>query len=205
MFHVKQSEEYEKLIAYLNVHVIEEKYNNLVEYFDLLLNYNKTINLFSRKEPGVIIKHFLDALVGSFQLDFTDKIIDIGSGNGLPGLIIAIMYPKTRVKIYERKERKSVFLNIVKKKLNLNNVEIYNSNFQNPKHEGFSIIMKGVNPYDIKDVMMKYVRAGKVFYYSSGNMKSEIKKDYYVPVFNERHAIIQISENMLQDGKVWER
>lgn len=205
MFHVKQSDEFINFEKYLKMHVAEDKYNMLMEYFDLLLTYNKTINLFSRKNQGLVIKHFLDALIGSFKLDFVDKIVDIGSGNGLPGIVIAIMYPDTKIKIFERKERKSVFLKIVRNKLKLKNIEVYNESFDNNEFEDYSIIMKGVNPYDIKDIVKDYLDSGRVFYYSSGQMNSEIKRDYYIPVFNEKHAIIKITNDMLKDGGKWER
>ncbi len=205
MFHVKQSDEFEKFDAYLKLHVTEEKYEILMKYFDLLLSYNKTINLFSRKNQGLIIKHFLDALIGSFLLDFTDKIIDIGSGNGLPGIIIAIMYPDTQIKIFERKERKSVFLKLMKNKLGLKNVEVFNESFENVYLEDYSIIMKGVNPYDVQNIMETYLDEGNVYYYSSGNINSEFKRDYSIPIFNEKHAIIKINKEMFKDGAKWER
>ncbi len=205
MFHVKQSDEFIRFVHYLELHVAEEKREKLLQYFDLLITYNKTINLYSRKNEGIIIKHFLDALIGSYSLDFTDKLIDIGSGNGLPGIVVAIMYPNTNIKIYERKERKSVFLKLVKNKLKLDNIEVYNEDFNNNYYEDHCIIMKGVNPYDVQNIMEDYLENDSVFYYSSGEINSEFKRDYYIPIYNEKHAIILIKKEMFSDGAKWER
>lgn len=205
MFHVKQSDEYMRFVEYITTVTSEGQQKKLVQYFDMLIQYNKTINLFSRKNEGLIIKHFIDAVSGATALDFTNKIIDIGSGNGLPGIVIGIIFPETQIKIYERKERKSVFLNLVKNRLQIDNITIYNSSFDNEVFDGFDIIMKGVNPYDIKPFIQTYIEEGRVYYFSSGSMISDFKKEYYIPIFDEKHAIIRVDNQMLKDGEKWER
>jgi 16S rRNA (guanine527-N7)-methyltransferase len=98
-------------------------------FHDLLLEYNKSYNLISKStENNVWFRHILDS---AQILKFLDRrkasnIADFGSGAGFPGLIIAIQLNNTQfhVKLYEKSAVKREFLNKIKEKLGLENIEI---------------------------------------------------------------------------------
>ena len=107
--------------------------SNLEKYSELLLKWQKTINLVSPSTLEVSeIRHFKDSLQ---LLDFipvgTKSICDIGSGAGFPGLVIAIMRPDINVTLIEADARKCAFLQTVSRETNCKNVKIFNDRIEN--------------------------------------------------------------------------
>ena len=89
-----------------------------------LINYNKKYNLISKNtEKSVWNRHILDSaqIMKFFKNNYGANLADFGSGAGFPGIIIAILNknPEFHVKLYEKSPVKRDFLNIVKKKLNI--------------------------------------------------------------------------------------
>ncbi|WP_054696070.1 16S rRNA (guanine(527)-N(7))-methyltransferase RsmG [Syntrophomonas palmitatica] len=94
----------------------------------LLWNENEKQNLISRKSSfEEIDKHLEDSLRVLEFIDFNNKkVVDIGSGAGFPGLILAIYEPNLQMTLLEADQKKSQFLRRVKDELRLNNVEVVN-------------------------------------------------------------------------------
>lgn len=97
-------------------------------YQQLLKQKNEVMNLTSIVEKEEVFeKHFLDSLLFSFNEDLNDKCgIDVGTGAGFPGLVIAICYPKFHVTLLEPLTKRCVFLQEVVDNLKLTNVTIIN-------------------------------------------------------------------------------
>ena len=100
----------------------------LKKLHDELLRFNKTINLISVKTiPAADVIHFADSIL-SCQFIHGAKgpaeIFDLGSGNGFPGLVYAILFPKTVVRLVESDQRKAEYLKHAASSLQLKNVEV---------------------------------------------------------------------------------
>lgn len=92
-------------------------------YADLLIDWNQKINLTSIIEPKeIIIKHFLDSLTLVPWIK-GDKVADIGTGAGFPGIPLKIVYPEKNFFLVDSLAKRLDFLNDVIQKLDLNNVE----------------------------------------------------------------------------------
>ena len=113
--------------------VSRETITSLVKYENYLIKSNKTLNLIGKSTINEIwLRHFLDS---SQVIDFIDKntvsLIDLGSGAGFPGLIIAILAKdrkiRLKVKLIEKSTKKASFLREIVNYLNLN-VEVLNIN-----------------------------------------------------------------------------
>ena len=113
--------------------VSRETITSLVKYESYLIKSNKTLNLIGKSTINEIwLRHFLDS---SQVIDFIDKntvsLIDLGSGAGFPGLIIAILAKDRKihlkVKLIEKSPKKASFLREIVNYLNLN-VEVLNIN-----------------------------------------------------------------------------
>ena len=113
--------------------VSRETITSLIKYENYLIKSNKTLNLIGKSTINEIwLRHFLDS---SQVIDFIDKntssLIDLGSGAGFPGLIIAILAKdrkiRLKVKLIEKSPKKASFLREVANYLNLN-VEVLNIN-----------------------------------------------------------------------------
>ena len=105
--------------------------NQFDDYFDLLNEYNQVMNLTSiTEENEVFEKHYLDCLLFSFKDEFiyeNKTLVDVGSGAGFPGIVLAIVYPNLSISLVEPIKKRCNFLNAVKEKLSLNNVEVLNT------------------------------------------------------------------------------
>ncbi|RUA17847.1 MAG: 16S rRNA (guanine(527)-N(7))-methyltransferase RsmG, partial [Alphaproteobacteria bacterium] len=115
------------------IQVSRETITSLIKYENYLIKSNKTLNLIGKSTINEIwLRHFLDS---SQVIDFIDKntgsLIDLGSGAGFPGLIIAILAKdrkiNLKVKLIEKSPKKASFLREIVNYLNLN-VEVLNIN-----------------------------------------------------------------------------
>jgi len=97
-------------------------------YIELLKAYNETTNIYSKKAYDKLPFHIDDSLYLASLLKEGKHIIDIGSGSGLPSIILAITLPNVRISAIESKSRKTRFLHHVKESLQLNNLHIYTKN-----------------------------------------------------------------------------
>ncbi|MDD2373205.1 MAG: 16S rRNA (guanine(527)-N(7))-methyltransferase RsmG [Syntrophomonadaceae bacterium] len=99
---------------------------NVNRYIEMLTLENQRQNLISRKNVAYEIdKHIEDSLKITDLLDLTgEKLVDIGSGAGFPGMIIAIACPQAEITLVESDHKKSQFLMEVARELALTNVAV---------------------------------------------------------------------------------
>ncbi|MES1947602.1 16S rRNA methyltransferase GidB [Salinisphaera sp. C84B14] len=94
----------------------------LIAYLRELSTWNATYNLTAVRDPlAMVTRHLLDSLA---VLDFVSgaSVADIGSGPGLPGLVIAITRPRMTITLVESNRKKAAFLRHVRRRLELDNV-----------------------------------------------------------------------------------
>jgi 16S rRNA (guanine527-N7)-methyltransferase len=109
--------------------------NQYLSYIALLHKWNKTYNLTAVKDPEEMLsRHVLDSLT---VLPFIKgpNCIDIGTGPGLPGMILALSLPNTHWTLLDSNQKKIHFLRHVKAELGVNNVEIVQSRVESYKVE----------------------------------------------------------------------
>ncbi len=107
--------------------------DRLDHYHDLLLKWQKTINLVSPATlNNVWERHFEDSSqLIQYIPDHVKTIVDIGSGAGFPGLVIAIERPDIQVHLIESDTRKCAFLRTVSRETLCENVTIHNDRIEN--------------------------------------------------------------------------
>jgi len=97
----------------------------LVEYLFLLEKWNKVYNLTSIRDlDEMFTKHILDSLVVAPLVSKTKRMIDVGTGGGLPGVVLAILFPEMQVGLLDSNSKKTRFLIQAKAELSLNNVQV---------------------------------------------------------------------------------
>lgn len=117
--------------------MILSKEEKISKYKELVLFYNKKINLTSITDSKMFdVKHIEDSLLPSKVIDFNNKkVMDIGTGAGFPGIILAINYPSSTFYLVEPILKRCKFLEIVKNELNLDNVIIVNKRAEDLKND----------------------------------------------------------------------
>ena len=101
----------------------DESIHKQTLYLELLLEANKNISLTGIKNPkGAVIKHTIDSLSVSSAIE-GEKIVDIGSGGGTPGIPLAIANPDKKFYLVDSVLKKIKFLDEAVKVLELNNIE----------------------------------------------------------------------------------
>ena len=103
----------------------DTKINKLLSYIELLEKWNKTYSLTSVTDlEQIIIYHLLDGLTTISYINEFNSIIDIGSGMGVPGVIIAIWCPDKKISLLDSNHKKTAFLKQVVIELGLLNVDV---------------------------------------------------------------------------------
>ncbi|MEE0138550.1 16S rRNA (guanine(527)-N(7))-methyltransferase RsmG [Fusobacterium ulcerans] len=116
-------------IKKLNIEYTDKKVDNLIKYLELLAEYNSHTNLTAlRDEKSIIEKHFLDSLLLQNLIKReSKKAIDIGTGAGFPGMVLAIFNPEIEFTLMDSIGKKTKFLELVKENLRLDNVNVVTS------------------------------------------------------------------------------
>ena len=140
-----------------DLNVSRETFFDFENYISLLLEKNKKINIISQKtasKNGIIERHIIDS---AQIIDFVDlnsnTTTDLGSGGGMPGIIIAIMLKNLKIKmnvhLYEKSYHKSHFLKEVSEKLNLNTKIFQKNIFETKNIETGTIMSRAFKPMPV--------------------------------------------------------
>ena len=189
----------------INVKNLEKFYH----YMKLLLDWNEKINLTAITKPEDIIeKHFLDSLTIQKYIKENEKVIDVGTGAGFPGIPLAICN-EFNITLLDSLNKRVNFLNDVKEKLKLNNVQNIHGRAeeiaQDLKYrEKFDIATsRAVAPMNVLiEYLLPFVKIGGICICMKGpNVKEEMLNiDKVVKLLG---GSIQNIENIkLLDGKI---
>ena len=168
-------------IEKLGIEVTDKKLEQLEKYYELLVEYNKVMNLTGITEQDeVYLKHFYDSLTISKIIDLKEEnsLCDLGSGAGFPGIVIKIFYPKLKIVLVDSLNKRINFLNIVIKELGLENIVAIHDRieeFAKENEEKFDIVTaRAVAPLNILlELGIKLVSVGKYFIAMRGNIDNE--------------------------------
>lgn len=170
----------------LNDEVAIEKF---LIYLKELKKWNKAYNLTSiEDEKEIVVKHFLDSL---FYLWFIPEkpfsITDVGSGAGFPGVPIAIVREDLKIALIEPSWKKVAFLKNLKRKLELKNIEVYQSKAEEVREKFDIVISRAL--WSIKEFVQrcKHLLKDGGFFLISKSLKlqqeiDELPKEYEVEI-----------------------
>ena len=180
---VKILKKYSLLSQY---NVSRETLFDFERYLTMIVEKNKEINIISKK-TGKIEEIRERHIIDSAQIiDFVDlnsnTTTDLGTGSGLPGIVIAIMLKnlKTKMKLnlYEKSYHKSLFLKEVSRKLKLDTVVIQDDVFQKKKLQSGTIMSRAFKPLPtVLDLITKNFSSYKNLILFMGKSGKQILKD----------------------------
>ncbi|MBK9035063.1 MAG: 16S rRNA (guanine(527)-N(7))-methyltransferase RsmG [Myxococcales bacterium] len=96
----------------------------LVRFVELFERWNRRINLSAARTPAEITQHVIDSLAVIPHVRECDSIVDVGSGGGFPGLVIAIVLDRASIRCVEPLHKKTAFLSSVARELELSRLEV---------------------------------------------------------------------------------
>jgi 16S rRNA (guanine527-N7)-methyltransferase len=111
----------------LGVDLSEAQHERLLGYLALLIKWNKAYNLTAVRDPDEMVsRHLLDSLSVVPFIE-GERQLDVGSGGGMPGIPLAILFPDMKVTCLDSNGKKTRFLTQVKLELKLDNLEVIHS------------------------------------------------------------------------------
>ena len=128
-----------------NIILNDKQIESYKTYSKLLQEWNKVMDLTAIDEEAQIVeKHFYDSLISAKYFRYENQtLLDIGSGAGFPGLVLAIAFPNLKITLLEPTLKRCNFLNEVIKVLELSNVKVVNDraeNYVKEKRESFDLV-----------------------------------------------------------------
>ena len=119
-----------------------EQETKLLAYLELLTKWNKAYNLTAIREPGqMVVRHLLDSLAMASHLR-GENVIDVGTGAGLPGIPLAILYPQRSFSLLDSNGKKTRFLFQVKTALCLDNMQVHHQRVESFRpHEPYDAVL----------------------------------------------------------------
>ncbi|MEG2251220.1 MAG: 16S rRNA (guanine(527)-N(7))-methyltransferase RsmG, partial [Bacilli bacterium] len=103
-----------KALEDINIQVSINQLNQLKKYYEILVEWNKSMNLTGITEiKEVYLKHFYDSATMNqiIDLNTVESLCDVGSGAGFPGLVIKILFPHIKVVLIDSLNKRINFLN----------------------------------------------------------------------------------------------
>ena len=216
-------EEFIEYCKKLGINLSIKNINDLEEYKNLLIEWNKKFNLTTIiEEKDIYLKHFYDSLclVKATNLD-NKTICDFGTGAGFPGMVIAIIFNNSKITLIESNNKKVSFLEAVKNKLNLNNVEILNKRVEDygkNNREIFDIVTcRAVSNLNIiLELSSSLLKINGEFIPLKSNVLEELslvnnlenlsyklenKIDYELPIENSKRTLLIFKKFKITDNK----
>ena len=115
----------------LGVSLATGQIEQLLEYLDLMQRWNKSFNLTAINDPQKMLSyHGLDSLSIATEIGQSDNVLDVGSGAGLPGIPLAILYPEASFMLLDSNGKKTRFIQQAIAHCKLVNVEVVKQRVQ---------------------------------------------------------------------------
>lgn len=169
----------------INILLNEEQIEKFYKYMNLLIEWNKKINLTAIIEPKeIILKHFIDSLTINKYIKDNSKIADVGTGAGFPGIPLKIIRPDIQLVLVDSLNKRINFLNEVIEQLNLKNIETIHIRIeefgQNTKYRekfDYSTARAVANLSTLSEYLLPIVKVGgQVICMKGSNIQDEINQ-----------------------------
>jgi len=111
----------------MSLNLSDQMIDQLMAYLNLIEKWNRVYNLTAIRERDEMIKlHFLDSLSIMNYVEM-EHVLDVGSGAGFPGIVLAITKPELKVTVMDSVNKKTTFMQQVKSELSLTNLNVVNA------------------------------------------------------------------------------
>ena len=202
----------------LGIQLTEEQLHQLDKYYQLLVEWNKVMNLTGiTEEKEVYLKHFYDSLTIAKVIDLTKEksLCDVGSGAGFPGMVLKIVFPNLKVTLVDSLNKRIKFLTEVANELNLKDIALVHAraeDFAKNNREKFDVVTaRAVAPINVLlEYCLPLIKVGKYFIALKGNISQEIillnnsltkiggklinSQEFLLPIENSNRSLLVITK-----------
>lgn len=186
-----------RLMKEQNITVDERFYDYAQQYKELLEKWNKVHNLTGAKTPALIDDFIVDAIAPITFLPSVKTAMDIGTGAGFPGMILAMGMPNTHFTLVEPLAKRASFLQFVKADLGLENVEVKAVRVEQLPPQSFDLItsravtdtnmlLKLSEPYRQAGSLLLFYKGEKVY-----DEVSELSNYKIIEMVNRHYLLIE--------------
>ena len=172
------------VLTYLNIDFDEEMTEKISDFYQLLVEKNKVMNLTSITEyDDFVIRHLCDSLLSCRIHGFCNQsLIDVGTGAGFPGIPLKIFFPSLEIVLLDSLNKRLLFLDEVIEKLDLKNIHTVHGRAEDlgkdPLYrEKFDLVVsRAVASLNVlSELTVPFAKKdGKVIYYKSSDIDDEL-------------------------------
>ncbi len=208
-------EEFIEALKELGITLTEDQNHQLDQFYHLMLEWNKKINLTRiTEEKEVYLKHFYDSLTLNKVVDLKNQktLCDVGTGAGFPGIVLKIVFPNLKVTLIDSLQKRVNYLNEVIKVLQLKDIEAIHSRGEEFKGQFDVVTSRAVaNIEKLVDYTMHLVSKNGVFVAMKGNLEEELTNEvrkkierkyqivrietFYLPIENSKRSLLVMKKN----------
>lgn len=176
----------EEMLKSSDLECTSEQVDKFELYKTMIQEWNKKINITSiTEDEDIYLKHFVDSIIvkNHFNMESVDKMIDVGTGGGFPGIPLKIVNEKMEVTLLDSLNKRIIFLGEVVKSLGLENVSLIHGRAEDfgvndDYREKYDLsISRAVAPLNIlSEYCIPFVKVGGCFIsMKSGDVEKEIE------------------------------
>ena len=169
----------------INIELTDNQASNLYTYYEMLVEWNKVMNLTGITEfEDVLLKHFIDSVAVCQITDMSKvkSVMDVGTGAGFPGIPLKIAFPNLKITLADSLNKRILFLDDVIRELALENIETVHDRAEDLAHnvkyrEQYDLVVSRAvaNLSTLCEYSLPFIKiGGKFVSYKSGDCDNEI-------------------------------
>ena len=182
-------------IANESIELPKSFWHDIQEYKEQLFKWNRIHNLTGARDEKTLDEFIFDAIYPLTFMDAPKSMLDIGTGAGFPGLILALAWRDTQVTLAEPLAKRASFLQFIKAKLGLENVTVERKRAEELPPQSFELITsRAVTDTKLLLDISKNLRDEntKLLFYKGERVFDEVAEDlpHKVIMANKRHYLL---------------
>ena len=180
-----EMKEFQKGLSEFGIELSEYQKQQFIDYYELLIQWNKVMNLTTITELNEIIqKHFIDSLsIVKVLIPTNEKVLDVGTGAGFPGIPLKIVFPDLEIVLLDSLNKRLKFLEEVISRLKLNQISTLHGRAEdyvkdiNYREQFDLCVSRAVAKLSsLSEYCLPYVKEGGYFIsYKSGKVQEELE------------------------------
>ena len=184
----------------IGINIKEEQIQKLEKYYNLLIEYNKIMNLTGiTDKEDVYLKHYYDSLTINKVIDLNEveTLCDVGSGAGFPGIVLKIFYPHLKITLVDSLQKSVNYLNEIIKELDLKDIKAIHVRGEEYKEKFDVVTSRAVaNIEKLMKYTMHLLNKNGVLVALKGNIEEELTEEVEKRL-SKKYKIVKIEKFLL--------